>query len=136
VNTLRPTIRWLILLAVLAALIVLLLVARPPSVREGAATPTAGAALVPSPRAVPPSPTPTPSPTPAPQIAIRAATSPLTITFGLQGQIPAGADEAYLWYDTLAGHQVREIPLDSARTISTSVTITPTQEGLTLTKAL
>jgi len=41
-----------------------------------------------------------------------------------------------LWYDTSVGHALREIDLDGTRTISASVTITPTQEGLTLTEDL
>jgi hypothetical protein len=59
-----------------------------------------------------------------------------TITFDLRGQIPAGATEALLWYDTADGHAIRRIPLGGARTISASVTITPTQAGLTLTEQL
>ncbi len=59
-----------------------------------------------------------------------------TITFDMHGQIPMGATEALLWYDTAAGHAIRRIPLGGAQTISASVTITPTQEGLTVTERL
>jgi hypothetical protein len=142
---LRPAWRWLILVGVLAALILVALALRSPSAQPALRTPTASAAVAsptPTPPAPPPPLTPTPSrtptrsPTPAPQIAISAATSPLTITFSLQGQIPAGADRALLWYDTIAGHTPHQIDLNGTRTISVSVTITPTQEGLTRSEAL
>jgi hypothetical protein len=135
---LRPAWRWLILVGILAALILAVLTLRTPSAPSAPPalrTPTTSA-IVASPAPTPPTPTALPSPTPPPQIAISAATSPLTITFRLQGQIPAGAERALLWYDTSAGHTPRQIDLDGTRTISASVTITPTQEGLTLTEAL
>ena len=144
-GTARPFLRWLILLAMLAALTLLL--ALPGASRAPRASPAAGTDVavppaIPSPTTPPAepdqrlSPARRPSPTPAPHITASATTSPLTITFALHGELPAGASEALLWYDTTAGHAIRRIPLNGARTISASVTITPTQEGLTLTHAL
>lgn len=135
-NLLRRAWRWVILVGVLAALILAALTLRTPSAQPALRTPTTIAAVASPAPTPPPSPTPLPSPTPAPQIAIGAATSPLTISFRLQGQIPAGADRALLWYDTIDGHTLQQIALNGTRTISASVTITPTQEGLTLTQAL
>lgn len=134
----RPAPHWLILAGALAALLLTLALGpslarapqpAPPAVTVSS-TGTAPAALA------SPSPAPVASPTPAPQIAASAATGSLTITFGLSGQVPAHADEALLWYDTVAGHAVRRVPLDGAPAIGVSVTITPTQEGLTLTEPL
>lgn len=81
-------------------------------------------------------PTHTPTPTPAPAIQVGASASPPTITLRLDGQVPASAAEALLWYDTAAGHAIRRVPLGDARSISASVTITPTEEGLTRTGEL
>jgi hypothetical protein len=115
----------------------------PPSARaptsQLVAAPSASITRAPataSPTHPPPSPTSAPTPTPQPQITVRAAAQPPTATFELRGQIPGGATEALLWYDTLAGHAVRRIDLRGERAISASVAITPTQEGLTLTEQL
>lgn len=146
-SNLRPARGWLALVGILAALILAALALRVPSAvaptpapPAAAPTPSAAAAaesFTAAPSAAPtPQPTPPPTETPAPQIAVAAATSPQTITFALQGQVPAGADQALLWYDTVAGHALRAIDLRGANAISASVTITPATEGLTVTGPL
>jgi hypothetical protein len=135
----------LILIVALSALAlaVLVLAVRPRLARAPDLPPTPGLAHtsgVVAPTAAPPtvapSPTNTPTPTPQPRVETGATAAAQTITFDLRGQIPAGATEALLWYDTSAGHAIRRIRFEGARTISASVTITPTQEGLTLTEPL
>jgi hypothetical protein len=137
----------LILAAVLAALaIALLFVTLRPRLAGPEPTPTPAAlgtappleSRAPTPSAPPATPAPasTATPPPEPRIEVGAASGPRTISFALRGQAPRGATEALLWYDTSAGHAIRRIPLNGAETISASVTITPTQEGLTLTEPL
>jgi hypothetical protein len=132
-----PRFRRLIQFAALLALalVLLALVLRPQAARAPEPTHPTTVAAAPAPT-LPPSPTSAPSPTPTPQIILSSAASPLTITFGLRGQVWGGATEALLWYDTAAGHAIRRVPLGGAPTISASVTITPAQEGLTVTERL
>lgn len=123
--------RWLIIVGTLL-LLALALLAPFPHAPE-AILPTPPATLQPTST---PSPTPAPTPTPRPDIQVSASASPLTITFQLHGQLPSGNHEALLWYDTAAGHGIRRVPLAGAAMITASVTITPSQEGLTLTVPL
>jgi hypothetical protein len=127
-----------LLVAALAtiALTLLALAMLPAPVHAPAAAATVVATPSPAPTKPPPSPTSAPTPTPQPQIEVRAAAGPPTITFQLRGQIPDGATEALLWYDTEMGHGVRRIALQGERAVDASVTITPAQEGLTLTEKL
>jgi Peptidase MA superfamily len=137
-----PRSRRLILSAALLALALALLAlalrpqaAGAPALARPTAT-VAAATLALTPMPPPPSPTSTPAPTPTPQIALASTAGPLTITFGLRGQVGGSATEALLWYDTTAGHAIRRISLGGAQAISASVTITPAHEGLTVTEKL
>jgi hypothetical protein len=147
VNTPRLSSRRLILVASLLALALMLtLTLRPQLARAPEAAPTAAGSIAtpsPAPTSSVPSPTSAPTltsvritPTQEARIEVGATAGQQMITFTLRGQMPSGATEALLWYDTATGHAIRRIPLSAARTISASVTITPTQEGLTLTEAL
>jgi hypothetical protein len=125
------------------ALAVLGLALRPQLAHAPETAPTPGqarsagaAAATAAPPTLVPSPLVPPTPTPQPRIEVGALAGSQTITFDLHGRVPGGATEALLWYDTAVGHAIRRIPLRGAQTISASVTITPTQEGLTLTEQL
>jgi hypothetical protein len=130
--------RRLLLIAALATialtLLALAILPAPAHAPEAAATAVAAPPSIHT--QPPPQPTTAPTPTPRPQIEVRASASPPTITFQLRGQIPNGATEALLWYDTAMGHGVRSVALQGERAIDASVTITPTQEGLRLTEQL
>jgi hypothetical protein len=129
----------LVALALVALILRLRLAGAPetalPKIIGGIAT-SPPSPLPPSPASAPTAPDVRLPPTPAPSIEIGATTGAQTITFALRGQIPDGATEALLWYDTVAGHGIRRIPFDGARVISASLTITPTREGLTITEEL
>ncbi len=84
--------------------------------------PATDAPPAPSPTPPPPTPVPTPVPTPAPQLTASAEAADGALTFRLQGDAPAGATEALLWFDSDAGRQVRRVPLGGGP-ISATVTI-------------
>jgi hypothetical protein len=136
--------RSILILALSALVLTVLALALPPRLARAPDLPPppglAHTADVAAPTAAPPtrapSPTSAPTPTPRPRLEADARAVAQTITFDLHGQIPAGATEALLWYDTAAGHAIRRIRLGGTSAISASVTITPTQEGLTLTEQL
>jgi hypothetical protein len=140
----RSSRRLILIVALLALALIILALALRPRLARAPDIPTkpepAHTARAALPTSAPPrrAPTPTSAPTPTPQPHVEVDTSVTTqmITFDLRGQVPAGATEALLWYDTAAGHAIRRIPLAGARVIGASVTITPTREGLTLTEQL